>query len=400
VAVAQIQNTVASSQAEALDLGLLGSTLTAESCGLPATIKQEDLPKPLTVDSRKGATSQRADEYPIAGTTLGAGQKQASASPTPPAANAVSTLTGASIPGLLSVAGGRSTATTRIVDGNAREAHATVDVDLAIGDAATPIVKLTGLIWDAFHRTGKDPKASASFDIGTASILGLPIPTDSLVQVEDAINKALAFTGISLTFPKLERFTTPADLVRMTPLRLVLQDSPAGKAVLGPVLNLTRTQREQLFDQLTKSICQAAGALLVGDIGLDVVSGTGFIAVEIGGAEATTGELTLGNPFGDGGGAPTESVLPGLPVPAAIPSYLPTPAPPSSPAAPRPAASIGPLKDVCTSAHPKHHTACSKGDAVAVGLIGLAATLGMAGADWRHQRRRRAKRAAAAGAPA
>jgi hypothetical protein len=166
------------------------------------------------------------------------------------------------------------------------------------------------------------------------------------------------------------------------------------------VLNLTRTQREQLFDQLTKSICQAAGALLVGDIGLDVVSGTGFIAVEIGGAEATTGELTLGNPFGDGGGAPTESVLPGLPVPAAIPSYLPTPAPPSSPAAPRPAASIGPLKDVCTSAHPKHHTACSKGDAVAVGLIGLAATLGMAGADWRHQRRRRAKRAAAAGAPA
>jgi hypothetical protein len=394
VAVSQIQNNVASSQAEALDLGLLGSTLTAGSCGLPAAIKQSDLPQPLTVDSRKGKVSLRDDEYPLAGTTLGAGQKFAAAQPSPESSSADSNLVGSSIPGLLSIGAGHSTASTRIVDGAAREAHATVKVDLDLAG----IVKLQGMTWDALHRTGKDPKAAATFDIGTGSILGQPIPLESLVEVQKAINQALVATGITITFPKVERFTSPADLIRITPMRIVLQDSPLGKEALGPVLNLTRAQREQLFDQLTAAICQAAGALLVGDIALDVASGTGFIAVEIGGAEATTGTLNLQDPFGQiTGGGPTGPVLPNVSFPTGGPSLLPSlPGPTAPVAGSQRTASIGPLKDVCTSAHPKHKTACSKGDALAVGLVGLLATAAMGGLDWQHQRRRRAKRAAAA----
>jgi hypothetical protein len=392
VAVSQIQNTVASSQAEALDLGLLGSTLTVSSCSLPAPLKPEQLPKPLTVDSRKGKISLRADEYPIAGTTLGAGQKSASAQPTPALSAADSTVVGSSIPGLLTIDAGHSTAVTQIVNGSAREAHATVKVDLDLAG----ILKLTGMTWDAVHRTGKDPKATASFDIGTGSILGVPIPLESLVEVEQQINQALAYTGITITFPKVERFTTPADLIRITPLRIVLQDSPAGKDVLGPVLNLTRAQREQLFDQLTATICPAAGALLVGDIGLDVASGTGFIAVEIGGAEATTGQLTLSNPFGSDGTPPAVQALPSVPIPGTLPSFV-SGVPPVGPVAgAQRTASVGPLKDICKSAHPRHHTPCSKGDALAVGLIGLVATAGVGALDWRHQRRRRRKQAAAA----
>jgi hypothetical protein len=398
VAVSQIQNTVASSQAEALDLGLLGSTLTAANChGGAGVVKASELPMPVTVDSRKGASSGSADEYPLAGTTLGGGHKEAQASPNPPSSSALATLVGSSIPGLLSIGGGRSVASTKVVDGNAREAHATVDVDLTIAG----LLKLQGMTWDAFHRTGKDPKATASFDIGTGTLLGLPIPTQSLQATETAINNALAYTGISITFPRVERFTTPADLVRMTPMRIVLQDTPAGKAVLGPVLNLTRAQREQLFTQLTSAICDTAAALLVGDIGLDVASGTGFIAVEIGGAEATSGDLFLQDPFGKGT-PPPESAIPGLPLPATIPSYLPLLIQPAiAPvAAAQRAASIGPLTDKCESAHPKHPTACSKGELLAVGLVGFLATAAVGGLDWRHQRRRRARLTPSGGAPA
>jgi hypothetical protein len=397
VAVSEVKNTVAQAQAKTLDLGLIGSTLTAESCGRPAAVRPEQLPQPVTVDSRKGDTSASADQLPLAGSTLGGGHKEAHAKPEPPTSSATANLVGSSIPGLLTIDGGRADATTRVIKGEAREAHATVAVNLDIAG----LIKLSGLRWDAFHRTGKDPKASASFDIGTGSLLGVPIPLESLAQTEAAINTALAFTGLSITFPKVERFTTPADLIRITPLRIVLQDTPIGKATLGPVLNLTRAQRTQLFDQLAASICDAAAALLVGDISLDVVSGTGFLAVEIGGAEATTGDLVLDSPFGSIGPAPagpTPVVLPG-PAISNLP-ILPGPigSPPAAPA--QRTSSIGPLESHCQSAHPLEHTACSKGALLAVGLVGLAATAGVGGLDWRHQRRRRLRANPVSGGPA
>jgi hypothetical protein len=396
VAVAEVKNTIAQAQAKALDLGLIGSTLTAETCGRAAAVTPDELPQPVTVDSRKGAVSASADQAPIAGTTLGGGHKEAHASPEPPTSSAVANLVGSSIPGLLTIDGGRSDASTRVIKGEAREAHAKVSVNLDIAG----LVKLQGLTWDAFHRTGKDPKATASFDIGTGALLGVPIPLESLVQTEAAINQALAFTGLTITFPRVERFTTPADLIRITPLRILLQDTPVGKAVLGPVLNLTRAQRTQLFDQLAGTICDAAAALLVGDISLDVVSGTGFLAVEIGGAEATTGDLVLDSPFGSIGPAPAGALPVALLPPAiTIPSVSPLPL--ITPVAPGPqrTASIGPLEDHCQSAHPKEHTACSKGALMAVGLAGLVATAGVGGLDWWHQRRRRV-RATAGGGPA
>ena len=186
-------------------------------------------------------------------------------------------------------------AVTEVIDGAARQAHATVEVGLGIAG----LIDLSGLRWDAIHRTGKDPIAEASFDIGTARLLGIPIPLDSLAALEKVINDALAPVGITIYFPKVERFTKPADLIRITPLRILLKDSPTGKAVLSPVLDVTREQRSQMFDTLAAAICEAAGALLVADIGVSIVGGTGFIVMEVGGAEATTGELVLENPFGE-----------------------------------------------------------------------------------------------------
>ncbi len=377
VAVAEIKNTIGQAQAEALDLGLIGSTLTAESClgdGLPPSA----LPNALRVDSRGGDTSATEDEAPVDGATIGGGRKHVEAT-TRPTAEAVSTVAGI-VGSLLTFDAGRATSSTEVLPGEARVSRAQVNVNLDIGG----VIKLSGLRWEAVHRTGKDPEAAATFDLGTASLLGLPIPLESLAQLETTLNTALESSGVQITFPKVERFTTPADVVRVTPLRIVLKDTPIGKAVLGPLLNTSREQREQLFEQIVANAACASGALLVGDIGLSVASGTGFLEIEIGGAEATTGELVLESPFGEGQAPIVEQLLPNAPLPT-LP-FLPST--PGSPIVQRPAASVGPLEDHCESAHPLRDTSCSKGALLAVGLIGLAATAGVGVLDWQHQRRR------------
>jgi hypothetical protein len=386
VAVAEIKNTIGQAQAEALDLGLLGSTLTAEGCFGDPPVKQSDLPSALRVDSRGGDTSATEDEYPVDGATIGGGRKHVEAS-TRPAAEAVSTVAGVLGP-LLTFDAGKATSSTEVLPGEARISHAQVNVNIDIGG----VIKLSGLRWEATHRTGKDPDADATFDLGTAALLGMPIPLESLTELETLINSLLESSGVQVTFPKIERFTTPADLVRVTPLRIVLKDSPAGKATLGPLLNASRSQREQLFDQIAIAAPCLAGAALVGDIGLSVASGTGFLEVEIGGAEATTGELVLESPFGEGTAPPSDGILPDVVVPG-IPGVVSPPLVAPS----RPVAEVGPLEERCESAHPLRDTGCSKGALLAVGLVGLGATAAVGALDWRHQRRRRARAAEVVG---
>jgi hypothetical protein len=390
VAVAEIKNTVGQAQAKTLDLGLIGGTLTAEGCdGGAPIVAQSQLPQPLRVDSRGGNTSAALDYLPVAGTAFGGGRKEVSATTDPSAraaAKIVETLTG-----LLDIQGGRAEATTRVNKGESREAKAEVSVDLTIGG----FLKLSALRWTAYHKTGRtkaDRKTTADFDLGTASLLGVPIPIDSLAQLSKTVNQILAPSGVSITFPTVEQFTAPADLIRVSPLQILIKDSPLGAAALGPILNLTRAQREQLFDQIAASLCQAAGGLLVGDIALDIVSGTGFLAILLGGAEATTGDLVLESPFG-----PEGPLVDVPPLPSNVPSVVPT-VPPSvsGPGVVQPAAKIGPLVDHCESAHPLRRTACSKGALMAVGLVGLVATAGVGALDWQHERRKRAKAAAEA----
>jgi hypothetical protein len=394
VAVSEIKNTIGQAQSETLDLGLIGSTLTGEGCdGSDPTISPENLPQSTRVDSRGGDVSITEDEFALGGSTIGGGRKQVSAL-TRPAASAATTVV-ATLGELLTLDGGRADAVTEVIPGEARFAHASVGVDLNIGG----FLKLSGLRWDAVHRTGTNPEATASFDIGTASLLGIPIPLDALEATEGIVNQILAASGVQITFPKVERFTEPADVIRITPLRIVLSDTPIGKAVLGPVLNLSRAQREQLFDDLAAAYCDFAGYLLIGDIAVSVASGTGFLAVELGGAEATTGELVLEDPFGDDE-APPVSLAPAIPVsggPVVAPRVPSVALPPTAP--PTPVADIGPLEEHCESAHTKRSLGCSEGALMALGLAGLGATVAVGALDYRHQRRRRAAVAVAGGIP-
>jgi hypothetical protein len=385
-ATAEVRNQLAQAQAQSVDLGLIGGSLVAQPCdGGNASFKPEQLPQPTRVDNRKGDAAAQSDELPLAGGTLGGGHEEAKATKQP-LSQAIATSLAGDFGGVVKLGGGRAESTTRIVDGKSREALATSEGSIDIAG----IVKLTGMKWSALHRTGANASAVGSFQLGSAAAFGAPISTDQLAPVESAVNTALALTGIRVEFPHIQRLTTPADLVRVTPLRIEIRDSPLGAMALGPVLNLTRPQREQLFNEIVKQYCRSASLLLVGDIGLSVVSGTGFMAFEFGGAEATTAATQFENPFGsDGGLFPIIGAIPGLPAIGAAPTV--SPLVPSVVGGTRTEiiTSSGPLQDRCESVSGLGPS-CSTGSAVTFGFLALAGIAGVAGLDWQRQRRRRA----------
>jgi hypothetical protein len=261
---------------------------------------------------------------------------------------------------------------------------------------------LHGLRWRAHHRTGVDPFAEGTFELGGASVGGVPLPIDDLTAAEDAMNQVLGQLGIRIGFPRVERFVEPADFVRVTPLIIEIRDNPAGAAVLGPILDITRDQRLQLMEELSEAFCQAAGALLVGDVAVSVVGGTGFLTIGLGGVEAASSDLEIGNPFGDftpgldagplelagepptvGGGGGNAAAPPFAAAPGAVPGGTPGG---GDVQVAQPARALGPVDEFCESVHP-NATSCSEGAAGLVGVLGLLATVGIAGADTVRQRR-------------
>ena len=233
----------------------------------------------------------------------------------------------------------------------------------------------------------------------TAAIVGgVALPLDSLALVERAANAALAPLGISIQLPHVVRSTVPTDRVQVTSLRIMLKDSPAGKIALGPILNLTRAQREQLFDAARRAIYGPAGAaLLAADVATSIVSGSGFLSIEVGGVEASSGPIAYHDPFGPGPSAgssfPATTTFPALPTLATPSATGSVPLVPG--AAPSAGAEVvGALTQGCRSLHRDHPLGCSSGLLVPVGIAGIAGAVGVAALDVRHQRRRRASRAA------
>lgn len=394
-AVTQVTNQLAQATSQTTDLGLIGTSLTSEGCDGDTYFTAEDLPQPTSVDNRDGDTEASRDESGTDGSPLGAGRMQVEAGEEPPSSRAHTTATAFEVPGALRLGGGDAWAATRVLPGEGREAVATVRSSMTIGD----VLELSGMRWHAEHRTGVEPRAEGSFEIGHAEIGGLPFPTDDLESVEAAVNDVLVPSGITVTFPRVRRLLEPSDLIRVTPMRIELRDSPVGKTLLGPALDLTREQRGQLFDSLVEAYCDSASALLVGDIAVSVVSGTGFLTVELGGVQAASSDLEIGNPFGDipaftapPPAAPETAGGAAIGGPSSSGGGLPAPAPPTTVAfrgqeQAVPARATGPVEELCESLHPNGDD-CSEGAAATVGVVGLLATVGMAGADVVRQRRR------------
>lgn len=378
------------SLARSFSLGLIGSALTAGGCdGGQPLVEDELLPAALRVDNRSGPASLESTEVPLLAPVLGVGTERVSADLTP-AARAEMITGDAQLSPLLRIAGGRATAESVVLPGDGRRAAAGVSIDVDI----LGLVTITGMRWDASHRSGDTEASDAGFSIGGLSIGGVPVPVDlplsSLEPIGELINAALTPLGFTVELPRIERITEPVDLVRITPLHLRVADTPTS-AVLGPVLEATREFRSTLFEELVKADCSLASALLVGDIVAGVASGTGALVLSIGGAEASSGDVIEENPFGE---------VPPLPPAAGVanpPEIGAAPPPPGAPqAVGDPPASLrrGPGERSCESSHPNRAPGCSRGSVATAGLVGTIATLGVAAADLR--RRRHAEAAARA----
>jgi len=402
--LAQVTNKLAQASAQAMDFGLIGSSLTAPACdGSPGALTPSQLPQPLVVDNRQGSASQTKDEAPLGQDAIGGGRKQASADKTPSSHASVTGAAG-SLASVVTLSGGRSDAVTKIDPGKARIADATASVDISIGG----VVDIHGAQWHATHRTGENPSQTGSFSAASTTVGGVPLPTDQLQPAQDAMNQALASLGMTVTLPVVQHITSPDDLVQVTPLEIKLQDTPVGKAVLGPGLNATRDQREQVLTQLYTMYCQAEGAGLVADIGLDIASGTGFAIIDIGGVSASSKAVEYDNPFGTvapftpPAAAPVETAPAPVPAPVFVPPTPPSTRvipPSSSLTAAGPTTQIvktGPLEKICETLSPAKRPGCSTGKGAPLVLLAVALTGGFAYLDWRHQRRLMAADAEAA----
>ena len=372
VALSNVTNSIAQAQAESLDLGLIG--ILIESFDL---VNGFDVPDALFRDNRSGDASASHEEYPIAGSTLGGGRTTVRTTKAVPSATATSTVLGAYSNGLVSIEGGRAESTSEVLPGEGRQARASVTLDLEIAG----LVKLSGLRWDAVHRTGTGAHSDATFGLSAASIGGVPIRLDSLADSERAINAALVSLGLSIQLPKVERIAEPVELVRVTSLRIMFRDSEVGKTLFGPVLDASRTQREQLFRDLTGADDLTIGPLLAAEVTTAILSGSGFFAVEVGGAEASSSPIVIPDVTPGTAGAPLAgpTLSPPVPLPAT-----------GTPAASRVVVrgpAVGPLEDRCESAHLLRPLGCSAGLLLPVGLVGVGGAVLVGAVDLRRHRR-------------
>jgi hypothetical protein len=390
--IAETTGGLAQAQSSAADLGLIGSSLTSENCVGDQPLEPEQLPHPLVIDNRSGPGTAEESEAPgpVPGTSGGHKVVEATATPS---SRAEVTFVDAALPGLVSVGGGQAVAEAEVFPGAGREARADVVVDVILLDGA---VALRGMRWSVRHRTGGEDGAEGAFSIDALELAGVPVPVDSADQAVTVANQALGALGLQLEMPEVVRIQEgTVDLIRVTPMRLVLADSPAGQLAVRPALEATREARSQLFDALVAADCRMASFLLVGEIGIGVAAGTGTLIASFGGAEATSANVVhetlfgqLGGPLlgGDAGVAPAtdSAVTPARPATSAAPA---TPGVVTQPGSTVGATPASAFDRICENVHPIHKPSCSQGAAATVGLLGLGATAAVGFLDLRRRRR-------------
>ena len=383
--------TAAQASSQTIDMGLLGTLLTAAHCdGSPSFLKPDQIPTPTRADSRDpGADQGKTHVY--SGTQNGTpllvqvGKEQAWAYKDP-RGKATTTLGTASLPGVLDAQGGLARTEAGVVDGVTRMARASVDlgdVDLFGG-----AIKFSHLRWTAVQQTGKNPTAQGTFSIGSVSIGGVPLATDVPATTLAALNQVTSQVGVTFASPTM---TQANGVVQVSPLVVQFQSSPTEQTVISPALVALQPVRQAVIAALTKITCYVQTLVTVADVSVGPITGSGAFALGFGGAAATTEGQHFDNPFANGGANVLGTSLQ-APTPAAASGALPgTPFVPGTPgvAAVPPSSRVvrrNPLGGgILAGARslPGH----TGGWAILVGFLAVAGVLGVAGADWWRLRR-------------
>jgi hypothetical protein len=396
---ADYENSEGQALSQTLDLGAIGTALTGDSCtGGPPTVNSAELPQPLQAESTSGNQALTGSESDsLAPTGAGVGNESASAT-TQPTGSSTTTIASDNLAGLVDLKGATSSANAALQNGATRYATATSDITSVTLDNG--LISLGGLHWVATQTSGASSTSSATFDISTLTVAGtsVPVSNESVATVLTVVNTALSPVGLQVDWP--QEVTQSDGTVVITPLIIGIDNNELGQEVVGANEGKAETERDALQQELLNINCNTASGLLVGDIGLGVLSGGGNLNLELGGASAVTTDAAFVSPFGTvslgtAGGAPPDLPTASIPsssfgTPAVSGSVVPAPATTGTAASTGGVVALGPLEKStsCLSLGPAGGGCDSNNVALPVGLLGLTLMGGLATWDYMRQRRR------------
>ncbi len=186
----------------------------------------------------------------------------------------------------IAILGGKSDATTSVKN-QVREARAVV--------TARELKILGGLFtfenprWEAIARSGRTESVTGSFTFSRATVLGIPrSPEDVMMDLKEFkynLEQLLAPLGAQLELPKV---IVNDNKVEVTPMSFKLLDPPFGKEIIQPFLGSIQPQYEQFIKDELASDCKNEVNLMMGDIILGILSGSGSVEIHAGGVDAYT----------------------------------------------------------------------------------------------------------------
>lgn len=333
-AIAGHQNSVAQASSQAIDLGVIGTTMAAQGCdGSPPSLEASKQPQALQVDSRQQGVSdfKSEGESKVPGGDV-LFLKKARAT-TAPFGEAITTTAPFGVANVLEVGGGVAHTTSGLV-GDQRVATATVDIS-SIKLAGQ--IALEGLHWEVSYPSTGDAQPSGTFTIGRLTVAGQTVPTQDAASALAGLNALLGTVGLQLQPPTFVRNPTFA---YVAPLGISVVPNAARDQVFASVLRGVQPIRQPLFDALLKAKCTLSSEITVFDIALGSISGSGSFNLLLGGVQASSGEAPVNNYVLGGFGK-----FPGLAAPPA-----PTAPPIATAAAPRPTGTPTPTPTPTTQA--------------------------------------------------
>jgi hypothetical protein len=297
--IANYRDTTGTADAKALDLGVLPTLFGVEQCdGSPPLLNPATFPPLTRVDSTDPAapTPRPAQAFQPGLGTRGAGplagDQDATATPLP-SSRAVTRSERADMY-VLAVDGGRTEVTTQLRDG-VREARAV--------STATELRVFGGLFtfvnprWEATARSGASTTTEGRFTFERATVLGVPRSAEQamadLQGFRTGLEQLLAPLGVQLQLPEVQ---VDAGRVKVTPMGFVLRDMPWGAEVIAPFLGDIQPLKETLTRQLLEQDCRNESSLLVLDVVLGILGGSGSVQLHAGGVEVATADTDFSSP--------------------------------------------------------------------------------------------------------
>ncbi|HVT78810.1 MAG TPA: hypothetical protein VHD87_17345 [Acidimicrobiales bacterium] len=292
ISLAGYTNQVSQAESRGIDLGIIGTTLSAQGCdGGDPTLAADKQPQPLHSDSRDNKPGVQSEPESIDGHTIPVITKQTEANASPYAEANTDTAPVAGTGGLVTITGAHSRATSGLKDGS-RDALATVD----LGSFGIPgVLELSGLHWSAESKSGAIDSNTGTFGIGALKVLGKALPVSDPIKALENANILLAPLGVQFVIPTSH---VSAGILFVDPLMVRIVPSSTRDSITGGILSAIQPARESLYDALLKQDCGNATYITVSDIAVGSITGAGSFSIELGGVNTTAQPLKTTNFLG------------------------------------------------------------------------------------------------------